>query len=114
MDLTFTEAAKERVARYPSPDKKIILDYDDGVGPFSKLGDCSLAANYKLIFVDKDADLPDFDAPQYTDGMELRFNPTYFVMSLTSPHGVLTDSVEILDVTEPVNANATQGTTHDC
>ena len=80
--------------------------------------------------MDKDADLPDFDAhfpsnhgdvyykrldaPQYTDGMELRFNPTYFVMSLTSPHGVLTDSVEILDVTEPVNANATQGTTHDC
>lgn len=38
MDLTFTEAAKERVARYLSPDKKIILDYDDGVGPFSKLG----------------------------------------------------------------------------
>ncbi|MCT3443227.1 iron-sulfur cluster biosynthesis family protein, partial [Limosilactobacillus fermentum] len=42
VDLTFTEAAKERVARYLSPDKKIILDYDDGVGPFSKLGDCSL------------------------------------------------------------------------
>lgn len=130
MDLTFTDDVKERIARYLSPDKRIILDYDDGVGPFSKVGNCSLAANYKLIFIAKDVVLPDFDAhfpsnlgdvyykgfdaPQYSAGMELRFNPTYFTMALTSPQGVLTDSVEILDVTETVDTVVRQVTTHDC
>lgn len=34
MELRVTQAAQERLARYLSPDKKLVLDFDDGVGPF--------------------------------------------------------------------------------
>lgn len=61
VDLIFIEVVKEWVVCYFFFDKKIILDYDDGVGLFFKLGDCLFVVNYKLIFVDKDVDLLDFD-----------------------------------------------------
>ena len=62
MKLTFTPQAQQRLQKYLQPDSKLILDFDDGVGPFSKLGNCSLDANFKLIIVSKDAKLPDFNA----------------------------------------------------
>lgn len=53
MKLTFTPQAQQRLQKYLQPDSKLILDFDDGVGPFSKLGNCSLDANFKLIIVKK-------------------------------------------------------------
>ena len=62
MYLTFTNEAKQRLARYVDDSKKMLMDYDDGVGPFSAIGNCSLDDNFKLIFVDKDRNFKDFDA----------------------------------------------------
>ena len=130
MELTVTEAAKQRLARYLSPAKKLILDFDDGVGPFSALGSCGLDVNFKLVFVPKNQEFPDFDAsfssdlgeiyykgytkPQYAEKMKLDFNPNFFTMPLTSPNGTLTDNVEIVDLAPDVLAAVTQGITHDC
>ncbi len=129
MKLTVTEEAKKRIARYLSPDKKIILDFDDGVGPFSAVGDCGLEAGYKLVFVNCDQKFPDFDSkipsnigtiyykgytkPQLDEEMELRFNQHYFTMPLVSPHGTLTENVEVLDFTGVQETNDFQ-LTHDC
>lgn len=129
MKLTFTDAAKKRLARYLSPDKKLVLDFDDGVGPFSALGNCSLDVNFKLVFVDRDQDLPDFDAhfssnlgevyykgytkPQYAAEMTLDFEPTFFTMPLKSPQGVLCDNVEVVDLAQ-VPAATIAGQAHDC
>lgn len=128
--LFVTDAAKERIAKYISSDKQIILDFDDGVGPFSAIGNCNLDANYKLIFVNKDVDLPDFDEKvssnigdiyikselyaniQFEDKMELRFNPRHFTLPLVTPTKILTDNVEVLDISEPVKTAYTG--THDC
>ncbi|MFJ6925178.1 MAG: iron-sulfur cluster biosynthesis family protein, partial [Limosilactobacillus mucosae] len=106
MKLTFTPQAQQRLQKYLQPDSKLILDFDDGVGPFSKLGNCSLDANFKLIIVKKDAKLPDFNAqlasnlgpvwykdytaPQLDEKMEVRFNPTYFTMPLVSEQRTMT------------------------
>lgn len=130
MQLTFTDGAKKRLARYLTPDKKMILDFDDGVGPFSAVGDCGLGANYKLVFVDKDRSFPDFDSkissnlgdiyykgytkPQYAEKMEIRFNPRYFTMPLVTPFETLTDNVELLDLSSADVATKTQEGTHDC
>lgn len=129
--LTFTDEAKKRVEKYLSPDKAIVLDFDDGVGPFSAIGNCNLDANYRLIFVNKDADLHDFDEKvesnigdiyiksemyaniQFEDQMEVRFNPKYFTLPLMSPtKGILTENLEVVDLSEPV-ATEYNGT-HDC
>lgn len=130
MYLTFTDDAKERVSKYSAPNKKMILDYDDGVGPFSAIGDCGLEGGYKLIFVNKDREFPDFNAkiesnlgdiyykdytkPQFSDEMELRFNSRYFTMPLVSPFGTLTENVEILDLGDEKPDKAEMNTAHDC
>ncbi len=129
MKLTFTDAAKKRLARYLSPTKKLVLDFDDGVGPFSALGNCSLDVNFKLVFVDQDQELPDFDAhfssnlgevyykgytkPQYAEEMTLDFEPTFFTMPLKSPQGVLCDNMEVVDLAQ-VPATNLAGQAHDC
>lgn len=128
--LIVTDKAMERLQHYISPDKRVVLDFDDGVGPFSAIGNCNLEANYRLIFVNKDVDLPDFDERvssnigdiyikselyanvQFEDQMEIRFDPKHFTMPLVSPTKILTDNVEVVEINEPLKA-AYSGT-HDC
>lgn len=130
MEMTITPAAQQRLARYLAPHKKIILDFDDGVGPFSDLGNCSLDVNFKLIFVDQAMPLPDFTAhfssnlgeiyykayakSQYAAQMTLDFDPTYFTLPLKSPYGLLSDNVEVVDLAEQPMVSTAPGTTHDC
>ena len=37
------------------------LDFDDGVGPFSKVGVCSLNQAFQLVIVDKTEDIHDYN-----------------------------------------------------
>ena len=128
--LTVTAAAMDRLRKYMSPDKQIVLDFDDGVGPFSAIGNCNLDANYRLIFVNRDGKLPDFDeivssnigdiriksewyaSAQFEDQMELRFDPKHFTMPLVSPTKILTDNVEVVEINEPLKTEYSG--THDC
>lgn len=128
--LTVTDAALNRIKKYLSPDKQIVLDFDDGVGPFSAIGNCNLETNYRLIFVNKDVDLPDFDEKvssnigdiyikselyaniQFEDQMEIRFDPRHFTMPLVSPTKTLTDNIEVVDISKPVKTEYSG--THDC
>lgn len=129
MKITFTTAAKQRLSRYLTPNKRILLDFDDGVGPFSKVGGCSLDGAFRLIFVDQQHDLPDFDqhipsnlgdvyikgysAVQLDEQMEVRFNKQYFTLPLVSANRTITDNLAILDV-DSLDSGATQQATHDC
>lgn len=131
MYLTFTEKAKQRLARYVDDSKKMLMDYDDGVGPFSAIGNCSLDDNFKLIFVDQDRQLKDFNAhfdsnlgsiyykdytkPQFAEQMTVSFNAHVFTMPLTTPQGTLTDDIEVVDLSGKNDATATtMNHTHDC
>ena len=128
--LIVTDAALTRIKPHLLPNKKIVLDFDDGVGPFSAIGNCSLDANYRMVFVNQDADLPDFDEKissnigdiyikselyanvQFEPEMELRFDRRHMTLPLVSPKGILTDNVELVDIDQPVNSEYTG--THDC
>ena len=130
MKLTFTPQAQQRLQKYLQPDSKLILDFDDGVGPFSKLGNCSLDANFKLIIVSKDAKFPDFNAQldsnlgpiwykdytasQLDEKMEVRFNQTYFTMPLVSEQRTMTDNLEFLDLQEGFSTESAFNGAHDC
>lgn len=130
MYLMFTDEAKHRLDRYLDTSKKILIDYDDGVGPFSANGNCSLDDNFKLIFVDQDLSLKDFDAhfdsnlgpiyykgytkPQFAEEMTISFNAHVFTMPLTTPQGVLTDDIEVVDLSKQGLPTTTVNQTHDC
>lgn len=129
MNITFTDQAIERLQRYELSSKKMLLDFDDGVGPFSAVGSCSLDGDYRLILVKEDLDTPDYNekitsnlgdvfikdhtAVQFDDGMEVRFNPQYFTMPLVSPKRVLTDNLEVLDLSN-TDLNSQIDRAHDC
>ena len=128
--LIVTDAALTRIKPHLLPNKKIVLDFDDGVGPFSAIGNCSLDANYRMVFVNQDADLPDFDEKissnigdiyikselyanvQFEPEMELRFDRRHMTLPLVSLKGILTENVELVDIDQPVNSEYTG--THDC
>ncbi|MBB1079112.1 iron-sulfur cluster biosynthesis family protein [Limosilactobacillus sp. STM2_1] len=129
MNITFTKEAINRLTRYDLSSKTMLLDFDDGVGPFSAVGSCSLDGGYRLILVNKDAEVPDYNeriqsnlgdlyikrhtAVQFDDEMEVRFNPQYFTMPLVSPQRVLTDNLEVLDLSND-ELNSHYNRAHDC
>lgn len=112
--IHFTTDAKHRLTRYLSPNKRILLDFSDGVGPFSAIGSCSLDGNYRLIFINKDVSTPDFDErvisnigdikiksesdAQFDNQMEVRFNSHYFTLPLVSSKSTLTENLEVVDL----------------
>lgn len=130
MQLTFTDAAKKRLTRFLKPGKKMLLDYDDGVGPFSATGSCSMDNNFRLIFVDEADQYHDFDAnfdsnlgpitykgytkPQLDEQMTVKFIPATFTMPLTTPHGLLTEDLEVIDWNDDHHQPGGANHTHDC
>lgn len=56
MKITFDENAKAVLDRNKSENDAILLDLDDGVGMFSKVGQCSLDTSFRILLVDKTVD----------------------------------------------------------
>lgn len=116
MQLTITEAAKNKLANYLSSDKKILLSLDDGVGPFSGVGVCSLDTAFQLILVDRNLPIPDYDetiatelgtvyykgySKQYLgDNMKLDFKPNFQTLPLSSDGEIIDSNVVILDLSK--------------
>ena len=53
MYLKISEKAQERLQKYTDEGATIILDLDDGVGKYSKMGVCSLDTSFRLLLLDK-------------------------------------------------------------
>ena len=129
MKLTFTTEAIERLKKYVAKDKQILLDFEDGVGPFSAVGSCSLDGGYRLIFIDKGLNLKDFDTQidsnlgplnikgesraQFDDQMTIRFNRHLFTLPLVSDRRTLTENVEVVDYSRGNFPEKSRGQ-HDC
>lgn len=54
MFLTITKDAQAKILAQRKANQVMILDYDDGVGAYSKVGGCSMTNGYRLLFVAKD------------------------------------------------------------
>lgn len=61
MELTFKDAAKERIEKRLNEDTKIVLDFDDGVGPFSDAASCTLDVAFSLVLCRPDQLTADYD-----------------------------------------------------
>lgn len=114
MYLTVTDEAKEKLATFTGKD--LLLDYDDGVGPLSKTGSCTLDGGFRIIAVNPgeytkdyagelDSDLGTLRYKDYTDmfmdnNMKLQVNPVNKLLRLSgNSSGELTASVAIVDET---------------
>ncbi|BAP85651.1 hypothetical protein LOOC260_111120 [Paucilactobacillus hokkaidonensis JCM 18461] len=116
MKLMITEAAKDKLANYLGPDKKMLLSLDDGVGPFSGVGVCSLDTAFQLILVDKKLPIPDYNESFETEigalyykgyskeymneDMKLDFKSNFQTMPLSGDGEMIDSNVVILDLSK--------------
>ncbi|MDR0922240.1 MAG: iron-sulfur cluster biosynthesis family protein [Lactobacillales bacterium] len=116
MQLTFDEKTKtklETLLSTGSTPTKILFDFDDGVGPLSKMGNCTINVHFRIVLVDDTANLKEYNAildsnigPLYFkdyskmymgENMIVSFNPTYGNNILKSETETLDQNAEILD-----------------
>ncbi len=114
MYLKVTDAAKVQIDKYLSEDSLVILDLDDGVGEYSKLGVCSLDTSFRILLLDKEQSHGDFGTTFDSDigriyikdyskiyldeQMTLDFDPRLFNFTLKSGGGTLDAYVPVVDL----------------
>lgn len=113
MEMTITLAAYDKLKPYLNGKNKMLLSQDDGVGPFSKAGYCSLEVAFDIIAVKPMADTPDYQAvlktnygdwyykdytkSQLDDNLKLDLKNNNLVLSGAS--GILDNNVQLKDMT---------------
>lgn len=114
MYMNIADEVVERLEKYPN--SRVVLDLDDGVGQYSKLGSCALNISFRLLILDKDQDYSDYtvnvesnmgDIPikehsklYLEDQMTLTFDPRMSLIKLKSPSGMIDGNVQIIDLRE--------------
>ncbi|QBO36805.1 iron-sulfur cluster biosynthesis family protein [Periweissella cryptocerci] len=59
--LNFDDNAVARLEKYFNDDYTVLMDFDDGVGPFTEHGaSCTLDVAFRIIIVAKDTDIKDY------------------------------------------------------
>lgn len=114
MKIEITTEAQAKLQKYVTPDKKILLDLDDGFGRFSGQGDCALITKFRIIVVDATEDLTDYpveleselgtiyfkrSAQDFLDekGMSLKVDPKTQLLIFANTKETIDKSVNIID-----------------
>jgi len=114
MYLKISEKAQERLEKYIQEGATIILDLDDGVGKYSKMGVCSLDTSFRLLLlaskqektdypmkIDSDMGaiyIKDYSKMYMDETMTLTLDPRLNSFKLESPSGTLDNQVPLVDL----------------
>lgn len=122
MKLTITNDALLKIKQlYQPKNHKLLLSFDDGVGPFSSMGVCSLDTSFQLLIVNAKLPTPDYSATiesklgtiyykkyskQYLgDNLKLDFNSRYHTLPLSSNSEVIDSNVALIDLSRQPDSN---------
>ncbi|MHA8110285.1 iron-sulfur cluster biosynthesis family protein [Lactobacillaceae bacterium Melli_B4] len=112
MKMVITDAAKAKIEQIAGSNTKLLLSLDDGVGPFSDVGSCSVDTAFDLVVVDADMETPDYDkeidsnmgpvyykgySGQYIDDPGLTLDVQFNQLVLKNDSGLIDSGVAILD-----------------
>ncbi|MGK0550936.1 iron-sulfur cluster biosynthesis family protein [Enterococcus faecalis] len=114
MYLTISNDAKAKLTPYLQDQAVLILDLDDGVGAYSKMGVCSLDTSFRMLILTAEQGKTDYEqkvdsdlgavyikeySKRYLDEeMTLSVDPRLQVLRLSAPSGVLDGNVPIVDL----------------
>ncbi len=114
MYFKISEKAQERLEKYIHEGATIILDLDDGVGKYSKMGVCSLDTSFRLLLlaskqekqdypikIDSDMGaiyIKDYSKMYMDETMTLSLDPRLNSFNLESPSGTLDNQVHLVDL----------------
>lgn len=113
MKLTISTSAQSIISPKLRPDTLILLNYDDGVGPYSPHGLEALQISFKLVLISKGMPMDDYDLSMPSDlgpihikgysarffgsNLKIDFNARYHLLSLSDDGEVLEDNLQIED-----------------
>lgn len=113
MKMNISEAAEKKIQPYLVDGAKLVLDLDDGVGPYSLVGTCTLGTSFRLLVVDQDADLKDYSTKMesnmgdiyikpyseeyFTQTNVLNINDQLQTMYVSTNSGILDTNVPVID-----------------
>ena len=114
MFLTVTEDAQNKLLPFGNDESVILLDMNDGVGEYSKVGVCSLDTSFRFLILTKSQPMADYDevldstvgpipikgySRRYLDeAMTLELDKRLQVLKLKGEGGQIDGSVEIVDL----------------
>lgn len=112
MKITLTKQAQSKLEKHLQPGQKILLDLDDGLGPFSNEGTCALLTKFRILIVDGTEDLKDYSvhldsdigtiyfkdsAKDFLDdGMSIRVDPKTQLLIFSNTKETIDKSVNII------------------
>ncbi|GAX07292.1 MAG TPA: iron-sulfur cluster biosynthesis family protein [Lactobacillus sp.] len=115
--LQMSQAVQERLKKHMGDSDQLILDFDDGVGAYSKVGVCSLDVSFRFLVVnpqnvdaiyDKSITSPlgpvlikGYADNYLNEAPELNMNK-FGLITLKTAAGIIDTNVEILDHPEIV------------
>jgi uncharacterized protein YqkB len=114
MELNMSQAVINKLAGYDANEGSWLLDLDDGVGLYSKLGICSLDTSFRLLLVsDKEIPAPytvslssavgpiyikDYTVNYFDQNPKLSLNERFQSIILETESGVVDRNVELIDL----------------
>ncbi|MEO1768220.1 MULTISPECIES: iron-sulfur cluster biosynthesis family protein [Enterococcus] len=115
MYLEITDELKPRFLDYLK-DSIVVLDLDDGVGKYTKMGFCSLDISFRFLILRKDQDRSDYQTPldsnvgelfvkehsaiHLDEKMKLEFDVPRGLIKLKGTSGLIDGNVQIIDLRE--------------
>ena len=111
--LQITSAAQKEIKKRISGPAKLLLNYNDGVGPYSKVGSCSIGTDFDVLAVRPNEKTPDYNAQlksplgvvsykkysaRYLDNnLKLDVDPSFGQLTLSGAGGLIDGSVQVID-----------------
>ncbi|MFC4772043.1 iron-sulfur cluster biosynthesis family protein [Enterococcus hermanniensis] len=116
----YIEIDKELVERLSNyKDDRLVLDLDDGVGRYTKVGSCSLDISFRLLVLNRNQDHSDYmydvgselgpiavkdHSKLYLENeMSLVFDSRMSLIKLKGPSGLIDGNVQIIDLRKTKN-----------
>lgn len=111
--LTISPEAIAKIKPHLNEHTRLLLSYDDGVGPYSHHGLVALQVSFQLVLINDDQPYKDYDEvvetnfePVYikaysgkflSDQMKLKLQPKYQTLVLSDDSEEIDQNVEIVD-----------------
>ncbi len=111
--LELTQGAIDKIKAHLTDDTRVLLSYDDGVGPYSHHGLVALQVSFQLVLINKDMPYNDYDKELDSnlgtiyfkgysekflgDNMKLTLQPRYNTLVLADDNDEIDENVEIVD-----------------
>lgn len=113
MKIQISDAAMAVIKPHLDPHTRLLLSYDDGVGPYSHHGLVALQIAFQLVIISDEMPLADYDlaiesplGPIYAKGyskeffgnnLKIDFKPNFNLLNLSDDGEVIEDNLQIVD-----------------